>query len=35
MTGHGNYYGVDGAATLPCALCDAQSPTIEAHHRHM
>jgi len=35
MTGYGNCYSVDGAGTLPCALCDEQSTTIEAHHRHM
>lgn len=26
MTGHGNYYGVDGESAVPCVLCDEQSP---------
>ncbi|WP_018258840.1 hypothetical protein [Halomicrobium katesii] len=36
MTGHGNYYDVDGAdEDIDCVLCDASSATVEAHHRHM
>jgi len=35
MTGHGNFYGVDGSGAISCVLCDERSPTIEGHHRHM
>ncbi|MFC7076131.1 hypothetical protein [Haloarcula halophila] len=35
MSGHGTHYDVDGGGTIDCACCDATSPTIEAHTRHM